>query len=401
MEVDESSDTDLSDEDEAGIATVLYNQDGTFASGSAAEVKLAAKLASGRSRGPAGRFGGRAGKLTRIRQQEAEARARLDLAPGASAANLSTTDTAKLGNKPKLSKLEFKTNKRQRSDLDDSLAFPSPSDCAIDYSKPQRQKRCKSASNPSPKHTYSGVEFPPPDSLDASNTPSPSPQPSPTIIVSLHQTGATAQQPSVSSTQDEGWWGAKWFVSAGCMAALDDKLLPKQRGAFNEDDQAAVYTAVKDCERKGRQGLGKSTVLKIAGGSWQGQKVTFEEGFQDTVASGLLGKRMAQTGEEERFGANVSDLASNVEDWKETLLRLEDGRRHEVRGSNVKWKKLVKKTLKGEGDQRMKVKRLLKQLRDTLRMQGVDMKLKAIGAKVKELHGQGIVLEDKWIRLGL
>lgn len=44
------------------------NRDGTIASGSKAELKLAKKLAEG-SR--AGRFGGRAGKMARVREQEA------------------------------------------------------------------------------------------------------------------------------------------------------------------------------------------------------------------------------------------------------------------------------------------------------------------------------------------
>jgi cytoskeletal protein RodZ len=65
------SDTDSDHERAARIAAAV-NRDGTAASASVAELKLAAELAKSSGRGPAGRFGGREGKMARIRQQEAE-----------------------------------------------------------------------------------------------------------------------------------------------------------------------------------------------------------------------------------------------------------------------------------------------------------------------------------------
>lgn len=69
---DDSSESD--DEHNARLAEacgIVINRDGTTASATAAELKLAQQLAKD-ARGRAGRFGGREGKMARIRQQEAE-----------------------------------------------------------------------------------------------------------------------------------------------------------------------------------------------------------------------------------------------------------------------------------------------------------------------------------------
>ncbi len=61
--------TEDSNSDSSGDELTTYvNRDGTQSSATAAELKLAAEL----SKDPWGRFGGRAGKMARIRAQEAE-----------------------------------------------------------------------------------------------------------------------------------------------------------------------------------------------------------------------------------------------------------------------------------------------------------------------------------------
>ena len=69
----EGSDSDSSEDK----LTTYINRDGTHSSATAAELKLAAAL----SKDPWGRFGGRAGKLARIRAQEAEALAAMQVTP--------------------------------------------------------------------------------------------------------------------------------------------------------------------------------------------------------------------------------------------------------------------------------------------------------------------------------
>lgn len=66
------SDTDSESDERAARVAAAVNRDGTAASASTAELMLAAELAKSSGRGPAGRFGGREGKMARIRQQEAE-----------------------------------------------------------------------------------------------------------------------------------------------------------------------------------------------------------------------------------------------------------------------------------------------------------------------------------------
>ena len=74
-----------SDSDSSGDELTTYpNRDGTQSSATAAELKLAAAL----SKDPWGRFGGRAGKMARIRAQEAETLAAMQVPPLHSAIHL-------------------------------------------------------------------------------------------------------------------------------------------------------------------------------------------------------------------------------------------------------------------------------------------------------------------------
>ena len=71
----EGSDSNSSEDE----LTTYVNRDGTHSSATAAELKLAAAL----SKDPWGRFGGRAGKLARIRAQEAATLAAMQVTPQA------------------------------------------------------------------------------------------------------------------------------------------------------------------------------------------------------------------------------------------------------------------------------------------------------------------------------
>ena len=83
------------------------------------------------------------------------------------------------------------------------------------------------------------------------------------------------QKYEFKQTPPTGWWGAKYFASAGAMGSIEDEAegeepgaVPppgKQRQAFDEGDQEALYMLAHDHQRVGRRGLGKSDTLKIAG----------------------------------------------------------------------------------------------------------------------------------------
>ena len=79
------SETAFGDDDTKGTVSAL-NQDGTLASCTAKELRMAQELA----KDPWGRFGGRGGKLARIRRQEAAALAAMTGVSGA------TTGTVQL-----------------------------------------------------------------------------------------------------------------------------------------------------------------------------------------------------------------------------------------------------------------------------------------------------------------
>lgn len=70
LQVDSSSDSDVPAPGRAP-GRIAYHHDGTRASAAAGELEIAAALAAAAGRAPAGRFGGREGKMARIRAQEA------------------------------------------------------------------------------------------------------------------------------------------------------------------------------------------------------------------------------------------------------------------------------------------------------------------------------------------
>lgn len=67
MQAKSADDSSESDADDFDVSGRNLNRDGTLASGSAAELRLAQELA----KDAWGRFGGRNGKMARIRAQEA------------------------------------------------------------------------------------------------------------------------------------------------------------------------------------------------------------------------------------------------------------------------------------------------------------------------------------------
>lgn len=88
---DSSSDSDSSDSDDEGLAMHL---DGTVSSAKAADLKLSRQLAKGNN---LGRFGGRAGKLARVREQEAREAIEMGLAVAAPGAGASGSGSNKRG----------------------------------------------------------------------------------------------------------------------------------------------------------------------------------------------------------------------------------------------------------------------------------------------------------------
>lgn len=226
-----SSDDESSEEDEEGPGNerqgsrLAMNRDGTIATASQAELKLAAELA----KDPWGRWGGRGGKMARIREHEAaEAKAtreRLGLPPSGS---------RDASGPPSTSSPNLKTGKNTGTDKEESKSS-SKNRIVIVVAIKDEQRNEK-------------------------------------LRVKFKQTPKT------------GWWGAAYFLSAGAMEGMEDeeetdkdKEKKTQGEGFKEADQEALYMLCHDHQRVGKRGLGKSTKLKIEGGNWEGSKKVFED----------------------------------------------------------------------------------------------------------------------------
>jgi len=325
-----SSSDDSSEEDEPALdrlraCAVAVNRDGTLASGSAQELALAKSLASAKGgRGPAGRFGGRDGKMARIRAQEeqqaAEARSKLGLMPAASGGGAQSE-----GAQRPSAGAAARSKKRKGDQSSKAAADGADTDAAgaaatdADSSK-QRSKKSKRAEKEALKPAAAGVGAAGAAAAQRQSSDSEQQQQKPKpkiIIVTLKGQEARAAEP-FTPTPISGWWGAKMFASAGRLegteeeveqkgqkAAADGEKPGKQRAAFDEDMQAALYNKLQAAQRQGKRGMGKAAV-KIAGGNWEGKKTTFQEEEEGEEAGG---SGSGQAEEEAGDGAEAAAAA--------------------------------------------------------------------------------------------
>ncbi|XP_010261363.1 PREDICTED: uncharacterized protein LOC104600219 [Nelumbo nucifera] len=108
---------------------------------------------------------------------------------------------------------------------------------------------------------------------------------------------------SANENMPSEWWGHKYgFVSGGFLGAesrakrtltSDNPQYCDKRTAFVEEDQENLYKLVQDKSTTGKQGLGiKDRPKKVAGCYWKGQKTSFSDSDEDDSADvGSLVKR--------------------------------------------------------------------------------------------------------------
>lgn len=97
--------------------------------------------------------------------------------------------------------------------------------------------------------------------------------------------------PSDNESDSEKWWATK-FIRAGTLQKtrkspppirISDRQI-KVHG-FSEADQTQLYSQVQNAATSGRQGLGKSSVRKVAGAKiGQGKQTTFSSDDEDDQA---------------------------------------------------------------------------------------------------------------------
>ena len=112
-----------------------------------------------------------------------------------------------------------------------------------------------------------------------------------------------------------GWWGARCFVSAGCLEGLSKDVKTRARGAFDEDEQARIYTAAHAGKAQGKVGLGQGTgTIKAGGVKWEGRKVTFKEDEETggEAASAPAAARLAAAGSSTRLDALGGSASGEV-----------------------------------------------------------------------------------------
>ena len=238
------SDSDVSTAD--GVTVQIRNNDGTVTTAAQHELQIAADLAAQPAWFGGGRFGGREGKLARIRQQEALAAAKLGLSS-------SSPEVTPATQHPKASK----KRKTAPSTAEEQLIDPIAAATVITVKTQKGSKKRKA---------QKAVTELQADAVDA--TPATSADPAAAAIAPtwkrvVIEPAVTALAPAVPfvPTPTTGWWGAKKFKSAGCLEGLDQQRSQAQseRQEFDEDDQTNLYMAAQNLKTSGKKGLGTKT----------------------------------------------------------------------------------------------------------------------------------------------
>ena len=233
---DSDSESDVSTADEITVA--VRNNDGTLSSAAQHELQIAADLAAQPAWHGGGRFGGREGKLARIRQQEALAAAKLGLA-------CATADL-----QPAVAPVRVSTKRKTPSSSINNQGAGSTADTAavtvtvnkIKGSKNRKQKQGAAES----------------ETAAAASSAADMPVTTKKRIIVEPAFTATAPAVPFVQTPSMGWWGEKKFMSAGCLEGIDQQKSKAQseRQQFDEDDQTNLYMAAQNLKTSGKKGLG-------------------------------------------------------------------------------------------------------------------------------------------------
>ncbi len=268
------SDSEASSDDEFQPLQTRRHRDGTAASATADELRIAAELA----KDPWGRFGGRAGKMARIRQQEQQQaallRLRLEGAVTAEApAVAAVVDIEPVPPQGAITAAACTGSKRKRqaaAKVCESLGVAVP----VAAAKKSRKSKASKA------HEEAGAVVPADDDASASTDAAPPTQRRKAKQLAAAasgeaQTAATQQRKTVViepqahataaaltaafvATPARGWWGCNYFTSAGCLGGLNETAqhVAKERQAFDEDDQADLWMKAQSGKTANKKGLG-------------------------------------------------------------------------------------------------------------------------------------------------
>lgn len=240
---DSSSDSDSAVSTADEVTVCARNSDGTVTSAAQHELQIAADLAAQPAWHGGGRFGGREGKLARIRQQEALAAAKLGLA-------LPKADLA-----PSAAPFKSKKRKAPLSIATDKHLDEAP--VAMVTTGKSKKRKGKQAAGDQQATVPQQI-----DATDSCLHPEQSPVGKKRIIVEPSFTATAPAIPFVQ-TPASGWWGAKKFKSAGVLEGMDPPQSKAQaeRQQFDEDDQTNLYMAAQHLKTSGKKGLGTKSQI--------------------------------------------------------------------------------------------------------------------------------------------
>ncbi|CAG9467885.1 unnamed protein product [Pedinophyceae sp. YPF-701] len=332
------SDSDSDSDADAGAGAgagaggaAARHRDGTRSTATAEEARILKDLEKGKW----GRWGGRDGKMARIRaQEEAMARAAAEkLSGGEREAGAAASDgkaKKKDKSKEKKSKKEKKGKKEKKESRDKKRAAESG---GSDSDGAKRARVEGSAHG-----RWGGL-------ADLADTiyGAPKDKEGAGEAARLMGVRVVANAEDTTPARDPNWWGAKRFRSAGFMGSAKDEIedhAEKKDGGFTEGDMEAIYMGAHNRAIKGKVGLGSGAPRmakeSTLGKDFEGTKVKFDSDDESGAQPAGGKKDKAKEKEKKRRKKEAGSSGDAAVNWKKLCVRI-------VKGSEggVKMKKLV------------------------------------------------------------
>ena len=215
------------------------------------------------------RFGGRDGKMARIKAQEAALAAAAPCAAPASSARgadsagpgpgSAAVQAAEAGAKGRTKRIQGEDEQQPKVKRLKAAARAEPSagddNGQLTDSRKKKARRRAARQEAAAGESAAALKAPANGSAEQAADES--------AVHAVHVPAAAAQQ-GVASMARSGWWGAGRFTSAGCLEGLEHTAqhVALERKEFTEDTQEALYTALQGAKAANKKGLGSSSALR-------------------------------------------------------------------------------------------------------------------------------------------
>ena len=214
------------------------------------------------------RFGGRDGKMARIKAQEAAvAAAALGAGPAGSTRDADSAGPGKgsaTGAEGRAKPKQVDSEQQSRAKRRKTAAVAEPS--AADGTTELRQGRKKKAKRRVVEQEAAAGMCVAVAEAGARTGTEPGQAAELRAVHEVH-VPAGAAPPSSAPTATSGWWGAKRFTSAGCLEGLEHTAqhVARERTEFTEGTQEGLYTAAQAAKTANKKGLGATSTLRKPG----------------------------------------------------------------------------------------------------------------------------------------